>query len=278
LALCSLRRVVTSTFEVHDRPVSETYIAVANELEGRIRQLDVGERVPSENEVVREFSVSRPTARAALQELERRFVVRRVKGSGTYVNERIPYPIGAQYPPSASRTIALSGRTATLRVITVSEIESSLAESNLFQDNARQRLCVVDRTMEVEGEVLGFGVSKVSCSIAPGLRRHLDDISSIWRILHSLYGIRLTRRTINVAIDTPPEHVARILDTREPTWHLQSVNVDEATGSVVELGESWIRTDRVAVSVHFDNAPESQIENQSFDFTMTPDRSGSRSA
>lgn len=257
--------------------MSETYIAVANELEDRIRRLDVGERVPSENDVVREFSISRPTARAALQELERRFVVRRVKGSGTFVNERIPYPIGSKFPPSASRTIALSGREAVLRVITVSEVEPSLTEAEIFGHDAPQRLCVVGRTMEVDGDIVGFGVSKVSCSVAPGLRRHLDDISSIWRILHSLYGIRLTRRTINVTIDTPPTHVAQILDTREPVWHLQSINVDEITRTVVELGESWIRTDRVAVSVHFDH-PENAGDHQSFDLSLINDHIDTRSA
>jgi GntR family transcriptional regulator len=232
----------------------ETYIAVANELEDRIRHLDVGDKVPSENEVVREFAVSRPTARAALQELERRFVVRRVKGSGTFVNERIPYPIGSKFPPSASQTIGLSGHEALLRVITVTEIEPTAADAALFGHHAPQRLCVVGRTMEIDDEVVGFGVSKVSCSIAPGIRRHLVDISSIWRILNSVYGIRLTRSTIDVTIDTPPDHIAQILDSREPAWHLQSVNVDEVTRTVVELGESWIRTDRVAVSVHFDDS------------------------
>lgn len=232
--------------------MSETYVAVANELEVRIRGLDVGERVPSENEVVREFAVSRPTARAALQELERRFVVRRVRGSGTFVNERIPYPIGSKFPPSASQTIALSGREATLRVITVSEVEPTADDIRHFGHDAPQRLVVIGRTMEVDGQLVGFGVSKVSCSVAPGLRRHLDDISSIWRILHSLYGIRLTRGSIEVTVDIPPDHVARIIESREPAWHLRSVNVDLVTRTVVELGESWIRADRVAVSVHFD--------------------------
>jgi GntR family transcriptional regulator len=242
-----------STFVVHHRTVLETYIAVANVLENRVRNLAVGDKVPSEHEVVREFSVSRPTARAALQELERRFVVRRVKGSGTFVNERIPYPIGSKFPASASQTIGLSGRTAVLRIITVSEVEPGPAETSLFGHDAPQRVCVVGRTMEIDDEVVGFGVSKVSCSIAPGIRRHLTDISSIWRILNSVYGIRLIRDKIDVAIDTPPDHVAQILGAREPNWHLQSVNVDEVTRRIVEIGESWIRADRIAVSVHFDH-------------------------
>jgi len=239
-----------------DLAVPETYIVVANELADRIRRLEAGDRVPSENEVVHEFAVSRPTARAALQELERRFVVRRVKGSGTFVNERIPYPIGSRFPPSASQTIALSGRRATLRVIAVNEEEPTPAELTLFENQAPTALCVVGRSLEVDGQIIGFGLSKVSCSIAPELRRHLEEMPSIWRILQSRYGVRLTRRTIDVTIDTPPDHIAQIIETREPTWHLQSVNVDQVTRAVVELGESWIRTDRVAVSVHFDDAAD----------------------
>lgn len=240
--------------------MSETYISVANQLEGRIRDLDVGDRVPSENDVVREFEISRPTARAALQELERRFVVRRVKGSGTFVNERIPYPIGHRFPPSVSQTLALSGRTPHWRLVTVSETEPEPCELQAFAPGRPGRLIEIGRALEVDGDVIGFGVSKIANAMAPGLRRHLDDISSIWRILDTRYGIRLVRRTVEVSLDTPPHHVGHIIETREPTWHLRSVNVDSSTLAVVELGESWIRTDRVAVSVHFDHSDDESFE------------------
>lgn len=239
----------------HDRLVSETYLTLATELESRIQRLDVGARVPSENEVVREFSVSRPTARAALQELERRFVVRRVKGSGTFVNERIPYPIGSAHPPSISRTLAAAGRRTHLRLASVSDDEPSLPEASLFGDAPPRRVCTIGRTIEADDEVIGFTTSKVSSRVAPDIRRHVDDISSIWSILDSVYGIRLTRQAIDITFDTPPDYVTRLVGTREPVWHLQSINIDSVTGDIVELGESWLRADRVAVHINFEHAP-----------------------
>lgn len=233
----------------------ETFLSVANQLESRIHGLDEGARVPSENDVVREFSVSRPTARAALQELERRFVVRRIKGSGTYVNHRIPYPIGSAFPVSASQNLAASGHQSSMRIVTVSETTPNPQEALAFLPDTPQRLCVVGRIMEVEEEPVGFAFSKVSCSAAPGFQRHLIDIPSIWRILDSIFQIRLRRRTASVSLDTPPVQVAKILGTREPTWHLQSINVDETSGAVVEIAESWLRTDRMAVTVHFESNP-----------------------
>ena len=250
---------------VHDRIVSETYLSVATQLEDRIQRLDAGAKVPSENEVVREFSVSRPTARAALQELERRFVVRRVKGSGTFVNERIPYPIGSAHPPSISRTLAASGRRTHLRLASVSDDEPSLAEASLFGDAQPRRLCTIGRTIEADDEVIGFTTSKVSSRVAPDIRRHIDDISSIWSILDSVYGIHLSRRAIDITFDTPPEYIARLVGTREPVWHLQSINVDCVTGEIVELGESWLRADRVAVHINFEHPLSTSLTDGSDD-------------
>lgn len=44
-----------------------------------------GDRIPSDSELVREFGVSRPTVAKALQDLERKGLVKRKTGSGTFV-------------------------------------------------------------------------------------------------------------------------------------------------------------------------------------------------
>lgn len=54
---------------------------------GRIQSGDYqpGDRIPSEATLIEEFGVSRPTVARALQELERRGLVNRRRGAGTYV-------------------------------------------------------------------------------------------------------------------------------------------------------------------------------------------------
>lgn len=47
-------------------------------------------RVPSEAEIVTEFGVSRPTARAAKQLLAERGLIRTVRGKGSYVVDEPP--------------------------------------------------------------------------------------------------------------------------------------------------------------------------------------------
>lgn len=47
-------------------------------------------RIPSEAGIVDEFGVSRPTARAAVQQLAERGLVQTVRGKGTYVVDAPP--------------------------------------------------------------------------------------------------------------------------------------------------------------------------------------------
>jgi GntR family transcriptional regulator len=46
-----------------------------------------GDQLPSEPELAAAYSVSRATVREALQSLENEGIVRRVHGSGTFVNQ-----------------------------------------------------------------------------------------------------------------------------------------------------------------------------------------------
>ena len=63
----------------------------------------------------RRFGVGRAAARSALQELERRLLVRRVQGAGTFVNRRIDYVISRTRPPSWHATVDRGGRGAAGR-------------------------------------------------------------------------------------------------------------------------------------------------------------------
>ena len=49
-------------------------------------KLSPGDKLPSENELVEQFQISRQTVRKALSVLEEEGAVRRIKGSGTYLN------------------------------------------------------------------------------------------------------------------------------------------------------------------------------------------------
>lgn len=68
----------------------EKYRVITDYIEGKIESgnLQNGARLPSENELTMRFKVSRDTVRRGFKDLEERGIIKRTRGSGTYVNKR----------------------------------------------------------------------------------------------------------------------------------------------------------------------------------------------
>lgn len=90
---------------------SARYMDIADQLAGELAACAPGTRVASEPELASRFGVGRAAARSALQELERRLLVRRIQGAGTFVNRRIDYVISRNRPPSWHATVIAGGGT-----------------------------------------------------------------------------------------------------------------------------------------------------------------------
>lgn len=73
--------------ELMDRNVGFKYVAIRNWILEKIEKhhFKYGDKLPSENLLCHKFSISRQTVRNAIDELEKNGIVKRIKGSGTYV-------------------------------------------------------------------------------------------------------------------------------------------------------------------------------------------------
>lgn len=94
--------------------ISATVQTVVDTLLGRIRsgQYGVDERLPSERSLASDLGVARNTVREALEVLERRALIRRRAGSGSFVN-----PQSQEAAPPAHGDIAASSSPLDLQVI-----------------------------------------------------------------------------------------------------------------------------------------------------------------
>ncbi|MCQ8187078.1 GntR family transcriptional regulator [Streptomyces rugosispiralis] len=98
------------------------YLEIAERLSAELAECAHGTRVAGEAEIARRFGVGRAAARAAVQELERRFVVRRTQGAGTFVNRRIDYVIS----PERQRVNLAAGTVQPPRLLLLDEPVSAL--------------------------------------------------------------------------------------------------------------------------------------------------------
>lgn len=241
-------------------PPAATYLELADDLERRLTASPAGDRVASEHELVAAHGISRPTARAVLQELERRYLVRRVRGSGTFVNRRIDYVIGADGPPSFSETVRRAGAVPGARLVDVQTRRADAARRADLGLPAGTSVVVVTRVVTVDGLVAGLLATHLPAALVPGLAGHLVDADgavSVDALLRERYGLAPARLWSRASMDVPPVAVARslVLDAAVPSWCIESLNVDGPSGRPIERSTGWNRADALRVVFELGRRP-----------------------
>lgn len=219
---------------------SPQYLELADLLAQRWSQLAPGTLVESEHQLASEFGVHRLTAREAVRELERRLVVRRIMGRGTFVAHRVEYEVRLGGVPSFHRIVAAQGHQPMVRV----------AEFGWSGRGADRRF-VVERVSSVDGFVAATTTETFPAQVG---RRVETAVASGGSIRDALVdaGYDPRRGAVKVAIEMPPPAVADRLEfSSNPllTWHLESETLDGTTGPVVHTSNSWMRPDVFAVTV-----------------------------
>lgn len=250
-----------TTWVCHGADVAEwTYLDLADDLALRFRRAAPGTRVVSEHELATSAGVSRPTARAALQELERRFLVRRVRGAGTFVHRRIDYVVGPDTPPSWSESVRAAGSVPLARV---DRCRSAVAKPDVrdgLELAAGDRAVTLMRTSTVDGLPAGVSTTHLPDELVPGFGAAFGPGTtgrSIYRTLVERYGLDPVRTWTTASLEVPPPDVAARmgLDAPEPAWFVESVNRDRASGRPVELVRSWMRADVYRVVLRAGTVP-----------------------
>ncbi|MBL7497809.1 GntR family transcriptional regulator [Frankia sp. CNm7] len=227
------------------------WLALSDRVAEELSQLRAGAPAPSEHELAARFDVNRLTARAALQELERRGQVRRRQGRGTVVARKLEYRVGPDWVPSWTRTVAAAGaeaRTVTEDVVTRRARDDERVELGLGEHG---RVVQLDRLRLCDGEKAGYQTSVLPAARMPGVRDALRADGSLYEVLAEHYGFAPGRAWIRVEHVTAPDWVARRLDLRgRPSIVLMRGRLDcQRSGVPLELTFAWLRADMFDVVV-----------------------------
>lgn len=228
-------------------------MAVANTLEGELARAKVGTRVSSENEIASRFGLNRLTARAALDELERRYLVRRVKGHGTYVARRVDYRVGPHASASWSETVRGAGGEPRTELESIRMRRPPVAVAQDLRLDGDDRVWLVSRRRYVDDELAGCADTYVPVELAPDLPKRLPGDGSLTATLTEHYGVDPVRGSYRAELQLPPDRIAHRLHLDGRPWMLltQGRTDCQRLGRPLEVSTVWLRADVFRLVVEF---------------------------
>lgn len=222
------------------------YIQLRDSLEADIRAGRYGahQRLPSERELSARFGVSRMTARQALLEMARNGAIYTRAGKGTFVAEpKIDQQLQAL--TGFSHEVRARGGRPTSRVLEARiTLPSPDVALHLRLPSGSDEVICLSRLRLADGLPLAIETAYLPAALCPGLLTHDFAVESLYAVLESDYGLRLTQaeQTIEAALAGPREQ--ELLQLMPPAPVLRMQRLTWAGATLVEYVVSAYRGDR----------------------------------
>lgn len=209
--------------------------ALTREIEsGGIR---IGDRLPSEADLVRDYGVSRTTARRALDELRRQGRVKREPGRGTFLaSPQLRSDLTYLY--SFSEELERLGHRPEARLVLQKEVGADEEISGQLEVPPGEKVLYVRRLRLADGQPIFVGDSYLPVTRFPELQEADYSSVSLKRLTEERTGRGVVRARQWIGADAAPADVALLLELEPgaPTLKIERVAYlpgDEPVESVV---------------------------------------------
>ena len=203
-----------------------------------------GDRMPTEDELVAEFSVSLITVRRALDELVREHRIERTRGRGTFV---LDAPLERELTELSSFTdeMRVRGLAARTELLSAALEEAGPRTAELLGLTPGAAIYTMERLRFVADSPLMLERVQLPAHLVPGLLDEDLASGSLYDILAARHGIELLdgEESLSPALPSPAEAGLLNQDRRQPVLVLELVS-RTPEGVPVEYCRSVVRGDR----------------------------------
>ena len=165
---------------------------------------EAGRRVPSENELVESFRISRMTANRALRELTAEGYLNRVPGVGTFVKEA-PALSSLMELRNIAEEIAQRGHRYSSRVIAKATVDSNPALNAEFEDRALKRLFHIVIVHEENGVPVQLEDRHVNPAVVPDFLERDFTQTTPTAVLLAATPVDELELTVEATMPTPEQ-------------------------------------------------------------------------
>lgn len=222
------------------------YLQIYNELRNRINSKVYlpNQPIPSENELVAEFGVTRATVRNAVKKLQDEGLVVTEKGKGSYVNTpKIEQSLFKFY--SFGREHA-DNSTILLDIKNISDMGIQKVLNLKETDSIKQ----ITRIRQLDNIPVTIETSYIPASSVPEIEQFDLEHLSIYDLLEKHYGFRILRAKEFLDTIVTDSYYSKLLeiDKGKPVFVTERITFD-ITDKPIEYRKSLIRSDKFRFSV-----------------------------
>lgn len=192
-------------------------------------ELEKGDRLLSEEELISKYELSRFTVRQALQELENEGWVERKRGKGTFISEpKISLSVAWQLL-GFSEDMRRKGHKIESKIVEqkVKEADKEIAKSLKIEKGVP--VLFINRLRYVDGEPFVIDHIYLRMDLMPGIEEIDMTNQSLFHIFEKKYEIKITNgiRTLKIALADNQIAAALELKQKEPLFLLTDLIISE---------------------------------------------------
>jgi len=206
-----------------------------------------GDRLPTEDELMARFRVSKITVRQALRDLAGLGYIRREQGRGTFV-QRPPLEEGPRHLRSFTDEMRHHGLIASSKVLEQEVVPAADDLAEILECPAAAPLFRLRRLRSANDEPMGLQTAYVPMTLVPGIVALPFNEASLYDVLRSKYNLHpATARETHVAVVVSGDE-AGLLRTPSGSAALAAERVTYlADGRPLEYVRSIMRGDRYRI-------------------------------
>ena len=222
-----------------------------------IRELGVGDAIPSERRLSSTLGVSRLTLRAALDDLVREGYLVRRHGSGTFVGQ--PKIAQQLTLTSFSEDMRRRGMVPDSRTLGLENVHAGARVGRALNVSPDARVFQITRLRLADGEPMALETLHVPVSIVPGLTPSQLEHASWYELLENRYGVTIAAGLQSIEPTVTNEEESKLLDVplHSPAFLFERTS-QSTSGVTVEYVRSLYRGDRYRLVAELSQRRESR--------------------
>ncbi|NQP32661.1 GntR family transcriptional regulator [Streptococcus suis] len=222
------------------------YLQLVDELEVKIRErMAPNEKLFSERELTHLYGVSRITVRLAMQELEKRGLVYKKHGKGTYVSEISEPAVDLSQVYSFTEQMKVMGKVPKTTILSFQEMDASEYISQQLMIDIGEKVYELERLRLADGIPMMLERTYIPASLFEGLTIEDLENTALYEVFSKKYNqiIRLAVEEFYASIALDNE--AKLLGVRgnSPVLHLLRKSYNDKN-RIIEYTFSIARADQ----------------------------------